>query len=87
MNQLTNQELITELKRRIQNGTLQANIKVEQFKKETKSLLSYLDSKSLLLLIGLSAGFALLTYYILQITTISPTKGSLEFSDQESKIT
>jgi len=87
MNQinLTNQELISELKKRIQNGTLKVQTTAEQFEKETKSLFSYLDSKDLLLLVGLAAGFTLLVCYIIQVTTSSVTGVNLEFSDGQVK--
>ena len=81
MNQLTNQELVNELERRIQQGTLEVNIKNEQFKEETKSSLSYLDSKNLLLLVGLSVGFTLLVCHMMKVTTNSVTGGSLEFQE------
>ena len=89
MNQinLTNHELIQELEKRVQNGTLKVQITPEQFEKRTESLFSYLDSKNLLLLVGLTVGLTFLVCYSLKITTSSPTRGSLEFSDQESKIT
>jgi len=87
MNQinLTNQELISELKKRIQNGTLKVQTTAEQFEKETKPLFSYLDSKDLLLLVGLAAGFTLLVCYIIQVTTSSVTGVNLEFSDGQVK--
>jgi len=86
MNQinLTNQELISELEKRVQNGTLKVQITPEQFEKETKSLFSYLDSKNLLLLVGLTVGLTFLVCYSLKITTSSVTGGSLDF--REGKI-
>jgi len=57
---LTNQELIKELQKRIQNKTLRAEVVANEFQEETSSLLSRLDGKSLLTIIGLTVGFTLL---------------------------
>ena len=60
LTQLTNQELIKELQERIQNKTLGAEVVANEFQEETSSLLSRLDGKSLLILIGLTVSFTLL---------------------------
>jgi hypothetical protein len=57
---LTNQELIKELQERIQNKSLGAEVIANEFQEETSSLLSRLDGKSLLIVIGLTVGFTLL---------------------------
>jgi hypothetical protein len=57
---LTNQELIQEFQKRIQNKTLAAEVVANEFQEETSSLLSRLDGKNLLFVIGLTVGFTLL---------------------------
>jgi hypothetical protein len=78
---LTNQELITELKKRIQTGTLRTEIVAEQVETQTTSLLSALNTKTLLLLVGLTVGFTLLVCYSVTITANSVTGGTIEFQD------
>ena len=86
MNQLTNQELLQELDKRIKNSTLKTEVVVNQVESETKSLLSYLDSKSLLLLIGITVGTTLLICYTMKLTTNSPTGCSLQFQENNHQI-
>lgn len=81
MNQPTNQELITELKKRIQAGTLKAEVIADQVEAKDQSLLSVFSGKGLLLLIGLTVGATLLICYSLQLTTNSVTSCTLEFQD------
>ena len=46
MNQpITNQELITELKKRIETGTLGARVVADEVQETSNSLLSYLGNK------------------------------------------
>jgi len=79
LTQLTNQELITELQKRIQNKTLGAEVVATEVEQTSKSLLSRLDSKSLLFSIGLTVGFTLLIYYSIQVTSSSTTGVKIEF--------
>ncbi|CAI2167899.1 1491_t:CDS:2 [Funneliformis geosporum] len=75
-------ELINELKKRVQNDTLQVKT-LPKLEKETKTLFSCLDSGSLLLLVGLTVSFTFLVGYILKVNTNSITGVSLEFSEQK----
>ena len=84
MNQLTNQELIQELQKRVESGVIRA---MPEMEKRTESLLSGLDSKNLLLLTGLTVALTFLVCYSLKVTTNSVTGVNLEFSDREGKIT
>src|SRR4051794_19227356 len=82
---LTNQELIQELQKRVKEGTLNLKFIPGQEKRETHSLLSRLDGKTLLLLLGLTAGFTLAVCSLLKITTTKAVEVELEF-DQNPPI-
>ena|SRR6266487_5047202 len=81
LTQLTNQELTTELEKRVQNGTLQVEASAGQLEEKSVSLLSTLNSKSLLFLVGLTVGFTFVVLSTLTLTGNSITSCNLEFSE------
>jgi hypothetical protein len=83
---ITNQELISELKTRIEAGTLGARVVADEVRETSGSLLSNLDGKTLLFLIALSVGFTLLVGYSIKITSSQVANCNLEF-DQSPPIT
>jgi len=86
LTQLTNQELIQELEKRIQNKTLGAEVVATEFQKETSSLLSRLDGKNLLFLIGLTVGFTLIVFYIMKVTSTTATRAKIEFENPPATV-
>ena len=84
MSNLTNQELIQELQKRIKAGEIEMEVTADQFKKETNSLLSYLGTKELLLLVGLIVTSVLIYCYSTKLTYTSPTGYALEFDHNPS---
>jgi len=66
---LTNQELIQELQKRIKAGTLGAKVVAGELEEETSSLLSKLDGKSWLLLIVMITAFTLTVCYSIKSTS------------------
>ena len=81
---LTNQELIQELQKRIKTGTIEMEVTADQFKKETNSLFSHLGTKELLFLIGLIATSVLIYCYSIKVTSSLPTGCTLEFDHNPS---
>lgn len=84
MNKLTNQELVKELEKRIDQGHLEVRAIPEQFEKRTKSLFSCLDSEDLLLLAGLTVVLTFLLFQSLKLTTNSVTEYSVGFRELEN---
>ncbi len=78
---LTNQELIKEFQKRIKEGTLGAQIVAGEVKETSRSLLSYLEGKQLLFVVGLTVGFALLVCYSLKVTSSKVANCNLEFEN------
>jgi hypothetical protein len=81
MNQLTNQELIQELQKRIKEGTMEAKVVPGEIQTESKSLFSFLGNKELLFLIGLTAVAVLVFCYATKVTYSQPTDYAIGFSD------
>jgi hypothetical protein len=75
----TNQELVQELQKRIKEGTLKAEVVADKFETETSTLLSKLDSKSLLLLVGLVTSFTLFICYSIKSTSTTATDSVVKF--------
>jgi hypothetical protein len=85
LTELTNQELITELEKRVQNGTLQVGTSADKVEEKTVSLLSTLNSKSLLFLVGLTVGFTFVVLSVITLTGNSATSYNLEFSEPNNQ--
>jgi hypothetical protein len=83
---LSNQALIQELQKRIKEGTIEAKVIPDKVKENSTSLLSYLGSKELLFLIGLTTAAALLFGYFMKVTTSQVTSYDLNFDDPPNTI-
>jgi len=81
---LTNQELIQELQKRIKEKTLRAEIIPDRFEEKTNSLISLLDGKNLLLVLGLTIVSTLTLFYCLKATSRSSTGYTVEFDNNLS---
>ena len=76
---LSNQELLNELNKRIKAGEIKHEMVIDEVSSETKSLLAGLDGKSLLLLFGMVTVFTLLFLYSIKQTSSLPTGATIEF--------
>ena len=86
MNQLTNQELLQELNKRIQTGTLRTQIVADEIHETSSSLLALLGSKEWLFLIGLTVGFTVLFCYSIKVTSNKVASCKVKF-DQNPPLT
>ena len=78
---ITNQELIQELQKRVKERTIEVEVIEDEFQKNSTSLLSHLGGKELLFLIGLTTAAALLFCYFIKATSSQVTSYALNFDE------